>query len=156
MHLTLHLTDRCNLACRYCYQRHGTKRMSFETAMAAIEECTRGEENCGIIFFGGEPLLEENLIFGVIDECERRMPLRFHYKVTTNGTMVTSDFLAKANAERLHVAMSFDGTPSAHDRHRLQTDGSGTSTALVPKLKAVLESQPYAPVMMTVNPDTAD
>ena len=53
--------------------------MSFETAMAAIEECTRGEENCGIIFFGGEPLLEENLIFGVIDECERRMPLRFHW-----------------------------------------------------------------------------
>ena len=156
MHLTLHLTDRCNLACRYCYQRHGTKRMSFETAMSAIEECTCGEENCGIIFFGGEPLLEENLIFGVIDECERRMPLRFHYKVTTNGTLVTSDFLAKANAARLQVAMSFDGTPSAHDRHRIQTDGSGTSAVLVPKLKAVLESQPYAPVMMTVNPDTAD
>lgn len=156
MHLTLHLTDRCNLACRYCYQRHGAKRMSFETAMSAIEECTRGEENCGIIFFGGEPLLEEELIFRVIDECERRMPFRFHYKVTTNGTLVTSDFLVKANAARLHVAMSFDGTPSAHDRHRIQADGSGTSVALVPKLKAVLAAQPYAPVMMTVNPDTAD
>ena len=156
MHLTLHLTDRCNLACRYCYQRHGAKRMSFETAMSAIEECTRGEENCGIIFFGGEPLLEEELIFRVIDECERRMPFRFHYKVTTNGTLVTSDFLVKANAARLRVAMSFDGTPSAHERHSIQADGSGTSAALVPKLKAVLSAQPYAPVMMTVNPDMAD
>lgn len=107
MHLTLHLTDRCNLACRYCYQRHGTKRMSFETAMAAIEECTRGEENCGIIFFGGEPLLEEDLIFGVIDECERRMPLRFHYKVTTNGTMVTSDFLRELGANYLITSLNF-------------------------------------------------
>ena len=123
MHLTLHLTDRCNLACRYCYQRHGTNRMMFETVMAAIEECTRDTENPGIIFFGGEPLLEEELIFRVIAECERRAPLRYHYKVTTNGTLMTDEFLAKANAARLHVAVSFDGTPSAHDRHRLDSRG---------------------------------
>ena len=155
MHLTLHLTDRCNLACRYCYQRHGTKRMSFETAMAAIEECTRGEENCGIIFFGGEPLLEADLIFRVIAECERRAPLKYHYKVTTNGTLVSDAFVAKANAARLHIALSFDGMPLAHDRHRTFADGKGTAEALVPKLEAVLQDQPYAPVMMTVNPDTA-
>ena len=34
--------------------------------------------------------------------------------------------------------MSFDGTPSAHDRHRIQVNGGGTSAALVPKLKEVL------------------
>ena len=85
MHLTLHLTDRCNLACRYCYAQHGTSDMTLETALAAVDECTRGEENPGIIFFGGEPLLREDLIFDVIDACERREPHRFHYKVTTNG-----------------------------------------------------------------------
>ena len=37
MHLTLHLTDRCNLACRYCYQRHGASDMPRETAEAAID-----------------------------------------------------------------------------------------------------------------------
>ena len=155
MHLTLHLTDRCNLACRYCYQRHGTKRMTFETAMKAIGECTRGETNCGIIFFGGEPLLESELVFRIIAECERREPFKFHYKVTTNGMLVTPSFLAMANDARLHVAMSFDGTPSAHDRHRRHRDGGGTAAALLPKLAALLKAQPYAPVMMTVNPDTA-
>ena len=74
MHLTLHLTDRCNLACRYCYARHGEKRMTFETAMSAISDCTRGETNCGIIFFGGEPLLESDLVFRVIAACERESP----------------------------------------------------------------------------------
>ena len=63
MHLTLHLTDRCNLACRYCYAQHGTSDMTLETALAAVDECTRGEENPGIIFFGGEPLLREDLVF---------------------------------------------------------------------------------------------
>ena len=155
MHLTLHLTDRCNLACRYCYARHGTRDMTLATALAAIDECTRGEENAGIIFFGGEPLLREDLIFDVIDACEHRAPNRFHYKVTTNGTLVTAAFLARAAAVRLHVAVSCDGTPKTQDAHRVSPSGEGSSAALLPRLKAVLAAQPYAPVMMTVNPDTA-
>ena len=53
MHLTLHLTDRCNLACRYCYQRHGASDMPRETAEAAIDRLATGN-NPGIVFFGGE------------------------------------------------------------------------------------------------------
>ena len=75
MHLTLHLTDRCNLACRYCYARPGTADMTLATALAAIDECTRGAENPGVIFFGGEPLLREDLIFDVIAACDARFAL---------------------------------------------------------------------------------
>lgn len=155
MHLTLHLTDRCNLACRYCYARPGTADMTLATALAAIDECTRGAENPGVIFFGGEPLLREDLIFDVIAVCERHTPHRFHYKVTTNGTLVTPAFLARAAAARLHVAVSCDGAPPTQDRHRVTAAGEGSSAALLPRLEAVLATQPYAPVMMTVNPDTA-
>jgi len=155
MHLTLHLTDRCNLACEYCYARHGTDEMSFETAMAAIAECTADDPNPGIIFFGGEPLLKADLIFRVIDACEQAAPRRYHYKVTTNGTLLTDDFLARAEAAHLHIAVSCDGTPEAHDRHRVTTEGGGSSELVVPNLRAVLAQQPSAPVMMTVNPDTA-
>ena len=91
MHLTIHLTDRCNLACHYCYARHGTDEMSFETAMSAIAECTADDPNPGIIFFGGEPLLKADLIFRIIAACERQSPRRFHYKVTTNGTLLTPE-----------------------------------------------------------------
>ena len=140
MHLTLHLTDRCNLACRYCYAQHGTSDMTLETALAAVDECTRCEENPGIIFFGGEPLLREDLIFDVIDACERREPHRFHYKVTTNGTLVTDAFLARAESVRLHVAVSCDGAPKTQDAHRVAASGEGSSAALLPRLKAVLAS----------------
>ena len=156
MHLTLHLTDRCNLACRYCYARHGTSDMSVETALCAIEECTAGESNAGIIFFGGEPLLRMDAIFEIIDECERRRPLAFHYKVTTNGTLVTPEFLSRARERRLHVALSCDGLPSAHDRHRVREDGAGSSPEVLRALGVLLADQPYAPVMMTVNPDTVE
>ena len=156
MHLTLHLTDRCNLACRYCYARHGTSDMSLETALRAIGECTQREENCGIIFFGGEPLLRQDLIFEVIAECERRRPNSYHYKVTTNGTLVTPEFVERARQVRLHVATSCDGLSFSHDRHRVREDGSGSSADVLRGLGLVLADQPYAPVMMTVNPDTAE
>lgn len=155
MHLTLHLTDRCNLACRYCYHRQGTHEMSLETALAAIDECTTGDSNPGIIFFGGEPLLKSELIFSIIAECERKSPHRFHYKVTTNGTLLTPELIERATAAHLHLAISCDGTPSVQDRHRVTAEGAGSSALVMPNLGAVFAAQPSAPVMMTVNPDTA-
>lgn len=153
MHLTLHLTDRCNLACRYCYQSPGGEDMTFETACAAITRCAAGP-NCGIIFFGGEPLLCKDLIGELMDWCEATQPGRFHYKVTTNGTLLDEAFMDEAVRRRLHVALSHDGVKEAHDRHRVRPDGSGTFDALLPKLACLMKAQPYAPVMMTVNPDT--
>lgn len=153
MHLTLHLTSRCNLACRYCYQSPGCEDMTFETAIAAISRCATGP-NCGIIFFGGEPLLRKDLIGEVIAWCGKTQPGRFHFKVTTNGTLLDEAFLEDARRWRLHVALSHDGVREAHDRHRVGADGAGTFDALLPRLRLLLKAQPYAPVIMTVNPDT--
>jgi uncharacterized protein len=155
MHLTLHLTNRCNLACRYCYAEHGQADMSFETAVQAIKHCAAGP-NCGIIFFGGEPLLKRELIWDVIRWCEKTEPHRFHYKVTTNGTLLDEAFFDEADRQRLHVALSHDGVREAHDRCRADEDGEGTFDSLLPKLEMLVARQPYAPVMMTVNPETVE
>ena len=154
MHLTLHLTDRCNLACRYCYQRHGGEDMEFETAAAAIDRLATGN-NPGVIFFGGEPLLRKDLILSLVDRCEAREPNRFHYKVTTNGTLLDEAFLDEACRRRLAIALSCDGIREAHDVFRVAPDGAGTWPRVAEALHLLLARQPYAPVMMTVNPETA-
>ncbi|MCL1856527.1 MAG: SPASM domain-containing protein [Kiritimatiellaeota bacterium] len=184
MHLTLHLTERCNMACRYCYEAPGAMDMTLETAQKALAACATGA-NCGIIFFGGEPLLMQGRIWEIIDalEGERpREPRQFHYKVTTNGLLLDEAFLERAKACRLHVAMSHDGVAEAHDAHRVMPGGRASSLAaassraasslaaassraassravgtfdvLKPKLEMLLRYQPYAPIMLTVNPDT--
>ena len=154
MHLTLHLTDRCNLACRYCYARAGTADMAFETAIAAIERVAEGP-NCGIIFFGGEPLLCPELIWRIMDWCEAREPNRFHFKVTTNGTLLDDGFLHTAARRGLHIALSHDGTPAAHDAFRVRPDGVGTFAEVDAALERLLQKRPYSPVLMTVNPEMA-
>lgn len=153
MHLTLHLTDRCDFACKYCYAKHGDQDMSFETATAAIEKCAV-EPNCGIIFFGGEPLLRQDLIWELIDWCERVRPHHYHYKVTTNGLGIDEAFLERAERNRLHVALSHDGVREAHDLMRRRAGGGPSFELLSPKLKALLARMPYAPVMTTVCPET--
>ena len=155
MHLTLHLTDRCNLACRYCYARHGTADMSFATACAAIEKCATGPD-CGIVFFGGEPLLRAPLMWRIMDWCEARRPGRFHYKVTTNGTLLDEAFLDEAVRRGLHVALSHDGARAAHDAFRVDSAGAGTFEAADAALARLIRRRPYSPVLATVNPETAD
>lgn len=155
MHITLHLTNRCNLRCRYCYAAPGQADMTPETALRAIELLAT-ERNCGIIFFGGEPLLARELIATVIAECERAGPNRFHYKMTTNGTLLDPDFLDQADANHLGIAVSHDGTREAHDANRVDTEERGTFDRLEPKLRLLLQRRPYAPVMLVVDPAETD
>ena len=160
MHLTLHLTADCNLRCRYCYSPpHPGPAMSAEVGRKALQFGARGGGgSCGIVFFGGEPLQHEPLIRALVAHgrsLERTQAGRFHFKVTTNGLLLTQDFLDFAAREQLLIAMSFDGVRDAHDRHRRLADGSPSFDALLPKLRMLLGARPYSAVIAVVNPDTA-
>ena len=162
MHLTLHLTRGCNLRCSYCYSPPRADRpMTPETARQCLEfgASLNADGPCGIIFFGGEPLLHKDLIRQTIAEAEtmqRQGHGRFHFKMTTNGLLLDEPFLEFAVEHDLLVAMSLDGTREAHDRHRRLTDGSGSFDRLLPKLRLLLAARPYSSVLMVVNPDTVD
>lgn len=160
MHLTLHLTRACNLRCSYCYSPpQADAGMTFETGCHALRlgaRLTAG--SCGIVFFGGEPLLRQDLIRELVAEA-RAMHQRgegsFHFKLTTNGLLLDDDFLRFALDEDILIAMSLDGVAAAHDRHRRLSDGGPSFDRLLPKLRMLLAARPYASVLMVVNPDTA-
>lgn len=160
MHLTLHLTRACNLRCDYCYSPpQAGLAMPYETGRQALELASRlNGGSCGIVFFGGEPLLFKNRIRELV-ACARGMERyragRFHFKLTTNGTLLDAEFLEFALREDVFVAMSFDGIQAAHDAHRRTSDGRGTFEFLLPRLRLLLAARPYSSVLMVVNPDTA-
>ncbi len=158
MHYTLHITSDCNLACHYCYvHKLQKRRMTSETAKAAVDRAAKRGADAGISFFGGEPLLEKQLIYDTVAygrEVEQREGCRFHFKITTNGTLLDDDFLRWCTDNRVMIALSIDGTQAAHDTHR-RTAGGGSSYAEVESAaKRLLKFQPYACAMMVVNPDT--
>jgi uncharacterized protein len=74
--LALNLTNNCNLGCEYCYARQGKydnpgEVMSFETARNSVDLLINSVHNNNgskltIGFFGGEPLLEFDLIEKIV------------------------------------------------------------------------------------------
>ncbi|HOL17323.1 MAG TPA: SPASM domain-containing protein [Bacillota bacterium] len=75
-------------------------------------------------------------------------------RITTNGLLIDEQFLAYSLKNNLFIALSHDGVEAAHDKHRKDTGGKGTFETLDGKAKMLLAARPYAPVLMTVNPDT--
>lgn len=164
MHLTLHMTGRCNLRCKYCYDApHEGGDMSFETVKSAIAmsmdilKRKSPEQSLGIIFFGGEPMLRRELMTQTVRHCrqlEQETGQLFHFKVTTNGVLLDEDFLTDEDTREVFVALSHDGVQAVHDANRVDVAGKGSFDILDGKIELLLRHKPYAPVMTVVTPHT--
>jgi len=136
--------------------------MTEDTARAAVELALQnGGRRLGLIFFGGEPLLCRDLIEQTIAYSTRRASEtahcahgKFFYKMTTNGLLLDGAFLNYAREHDIFIALSIDGIEKAHDAHRQMSGGGATHGQVVAAAKRLLSQQPYAPALMTVNPDT--
>ncbi len=159
MHVVIHLTANCNMRCSYCYSEPVQNRgMTRETMYRTIEYIADTMPfNTGIIFFGGEPLLQRELIAEALRRfklvCGARQSI-YHYKMTTNGLLLDDTFLTMAEKFELGVSLSLDGIQQSHDLHRVTVNGKGTFEIVDKKLELLLRYQPYAKVLMTVSPDT--
>lgn len=158
MHFTLHLSPACNMRCSYCYAppRDGAA-MSEAVGRCVMDKAAETcDESCGIVFFGGEPLLHKELIRSLVEYGEQHPPGKpFHFKVTTNGILLDDEFIAYAVRHNMVTAVSLDGIAPAQDAHRRLANGAPSFDIVLPRLKALLAARPYSPVFSTVNPDTA-
>lgn len=158
MHFTLHLSSACNMKCDYCYAPPRDGAVMSETVGRRVMDMAAetNENSCGIVFFGGEPLLHKALIHSLVEYGEHHPSGKpFHFKVTTNGVLLDDDFIAYAVRHGIVTALSLDGTAPAHDAHRRLANGMPSWDRVLPRLKALLTARPYSPVFTTVNPDTA-
>jgi uncharacterized protein len=144
--LALGVATECNLRCRYCFGRehggrddvlyHGPRgRMTREVALAAVAflfERSAGAPELILNFFGGEPLLSDDIVEIAATaalsraEAEKRRVL---FSMTTNGTLLDERRLALL--ERLGIAplISLDGPPEVHNHGRPFPDGRGSYEA---------------------------
>lgn len=143
--LTLCLTHDCTLRCRYCYAgRKYAHAMSQDTAQRGMElgldEAARIGCGLDVSFFGGEPLLEWNLLQFCHEYLSRRaeevnIPVR--YGITTNGTLLTQSKLEWMAARDFLIGLSLDGSPSMHDTNRRFADGRGSHAAVMQALERI-------------------
>jgi uncharacterized protein len=157
---TLCLTHKCNLRCAYCYVDKRAGRMSIEVAAKIVESILDGpssDEGVDIGFFGGEPLLEFDLLKDIVGLVERHP--RFDRRTTTlsvvtNGTVFSEEIAAYLAGHGIVLCLSCDGPPRVHDRFRKYCNGRGSSHRVARTIGMALERLPLVLVNAVYRPET--
>lgn len=129
--------------------------MSEQTALKAVELAAQNNlQNCGISFFGGEPLLQKDLIYKFVEYAENFTDKKFSYNMTTNGLLLDEKFLDFAAENKIKIALSHDGLMSRHNR--IYPNGKDCLALLDEKLDLLLKYQPNPFIMSTVAVNTVN
>ena len=144
--LMLVVTDDCNLRCRYCifsglyegYKEYRRDRMSWDTARRAVDHFLALNDKrpfralphrkLDISFFGGEPMLEGDLIRRVVEYARARKKPHYDlfFSMTSNLTHLSDDLAEFLVSEGVGVLASLDGPQQDHDRYRRDVGDGGT------------------------------
>ena len=150
--LCLHVAHTCNLNCAYCFasqgKYHGDRAiMSLEVGKRALDfliENSPGRTNLEVDFFGGEPLMNFDMIKDLVAYArvrEKQCGKNFRFTLTTNGVLVDDDVIDFANREMSNVVLSLDGRKEVHDRYRVDYAGNGSWEKIVPKFQRFVEKR---------------
>uniref|UniRef100_A0A7C4YDI8 Radical SAM protein n=1 Tax=candidate division WOR-3 bacterium TaxID=2052148 RepID=A0A7C4YDI8_UNCW3 len=145
--LNINVAHACNFACKYCYAGHGLydspieEVMSSEIAQITAEFFLRNFEKIkGVVFFGGEPLLNIKAIEKIcetFDKYVKENPPEF--AVLTNGSIFNNDIANVLSKYHIAVNISIDGPQEIHDNLRTYKNGKGTFQEIVKNIERFKE-----------------
>ena len=149
--LTLNITGACNLRCRYCWNQSGSygnssagkKRMNQRIATKAVDLLIKESKNAQdlvVDFYGGEPLLNFELIKGTIKYCrgiQRKNKNNFRFLLATNGTLLTKERGRFLIGNGVDVALSLDGSRAIQDAQRPFSGGGGSFDVIMDNINSL-------------------
>ena len=134
--LTIQLTQNCNLRCSYCAytsnngtnRLHQNKKVDLNIAKKAIlmlRDNSIDSNKLSIGFYGGEPLLEFDLIKEIVRFCKKELIGReVNYTITTNSTLLSDEILEFFERENFQIVLSLDGPKKINDKNRKFLQGN--------------------------------
>ncbi|MBI4859492.1 MAG: radical SAM protein [Candidatus Riflebacteria bacterium] len=151
--LNLNLTDRCNLACVYCYAKGGGYGRirdeldldTFRSAMAEAAGVLDRSRELRFEFFGGEPLLNLETIRQVLEwESDTPgLPARVVNRISTNLTVLTPQMEEVLERGRFILSVSLDGSRETQDAQRPFRDGRGSFDTIIENVRKMKRRAPH-------------
>jgi len=155
----LHLTNSCNLACKYCYVHKSKGEMPPSMAFSIIDTliltCQINKlKRLVIKYAGGEPLLRKQLLFDLIEHTEISKPndLSIKQSIITNGTLIDKDIARFVKQHNLGVGLSLDEIDSDNPA-RVFSDGRGSYKSALRGIEFLREEGVTPTVLVTITND---
>lgn len=149
--ISLNVMQACNMKCIYCYGdggEYGHKdKMSEEVALSAVDwliSNSGDEKTVNIVFFGGEPLMNFNLIKKVVKYSKKKCKKEnksISFSITTNGTLFSDKVIKFLNENQFSITISIDGNKEIQDFNRPLANGKGSYDLIENKIKAMNDSR---------------
>lgn len=146
--MCLHVSHDCELRCRYCFAGTGPfggKRelMSLEVAKKAVDLLlSSGAGVCEIDFFGGEPLLNLDVVEQTCHYARQQaqaLGRKINLTLTTNCFSLEGAVLERVRALDLALVLSHDGRREIHDGMRPAEGNQGSYQRVTENLLAAVK-----------------
>ncbi len=160
--LTYYLTEACNLRCTYCYLEKRPQRSNLEVAKGAIDFLIResgANRNIHLRFFGGEPLLELDLIKDTVAYGRERAGQagkNIRFDMVSNGTLLDRETVDALKALGVDVITSVDGSRETMQANRPFHNQKQTFDGFDEKLRYAVAADVGKVARMTVSPNQTD
>jgi uncharacterized protein len=155
--LLIEVTDKCNLACKYCgygelygnYDKRTGRKQNFKNVRLLINflaDLWHSPKNISfdnvvyIGFYGGEPLMNFSLIKQVVEYMDTiKIPgLSFEYNMTTNA-MLLSRYMDYIVDKKFHLLISLDGSKE-NNGYRVTKSGKESFDRIYSNIKKLKEN----------------
>jgi uncharacterized protein len=130
----LHVTNQCNLRCKYCYVNKSAVNMTLETGYKAINKIINSAHKNNfpqitIKFSGGECLLRLSFVLKLVEYGRKQIAgkdIKMDFVVLTNGVLLTEKIAKILKKEHIRASVSLDGLNKYNDSQRVFANGLGS------------------------------
>lgn len=154
-HLQWHITERCNLRCRHCYQDPVLikKELDIDDLSKILENFIKQikiwklpKETVRISFTGGEPLVKKGFL-KLLEKCYQNRD-KFYYGVLTNGIFLDEKTVKEFKKLKVdYVQISLEGMEETNDYLR----GKGVFKKVIEGIELLKSKNIDANLSMTVS-----
>ena len=153
--MVLQVTKNCNFNCRYCLYAgdEGIERGHEETCMTQemARKCidflykhSSDSPKINISFYGGEPLLNFNLIKDAVEYAKTKFYSKpVDFSMTINGSLLNKNNVDFLVDNQFALSISLDGPKTVQNRHRKFKDtGKGTFSTVMSNVMYIKNEYP--------------
>ncbi len=153
------LTEKCNFNCSYCFiernmDQNKTNVLTETTAKQAIDFFVKQinknkdhfEDEKTIIFYGGEPLLNYNVLIyaaNIIKKYifEGKLPQKTTMDLITNGSFITEEKASELRDLGIQISISLDGATKKANSCRVFHDGTLAYDSIIKGMRCLQKTK---------------
>lgn len=158
--VTIATTMKCNARCSYCYESGVWQNsMSGETERKLMEFIRNIDTNDGLdlIWFGGEPLLNTDLIDRLTDFLSSR-GTKYSSYIITNGSLINDELIDKMVDwwQVIGIQITLDGVGEKYERRKNYISGQPYFKTILKSINKLCDKGIHVDIRINIDRDNSE